>query len=104
MTRKDFVAELEADACGATLRLDSPSRKWPAVTVARRHPRILYLMLPSGRGVSFHRNGGISLPGVPSSGGTTICWGAVRRRIEEHGRDHRAIRLGPIAIFVGRDF
>ena len=104
MTRKEFVAELETNGSGATFRLSTPSRDHQVITAISRHRGCLNLLLPSGHGISFHRNGGISLCGIPSSGGMTIAWGNVRRRLRTLGRKRRAIELGPIGIYVGRDF
>jgi hypothetical protein len=59
-------------------------------------------------GVNLHREGGLSITGLPASGGTTIAWGRLRSRTEEFDRsgptDRRLISLGPVAVRVGRDF
>jgi hypothetical protein len=35
-----------------------------------------------GRGINFHRKGGVSFTGIPQRGGTTIAWGRLRERCE----------------------
>lgn len=102
--RKEFQATLETDTAGATLRLSTPRREWPVVTAVRRNRRQIFLALPGGYGFTLHRNGGVSIPGFPSSGGTTIAWGRVRHRLRTLGSKRRAIELGPIGIYIGRDF
>lgn len=104
MDRERFVAELKAHSAGATLRLDTPEGSWPVFAILTRHRGCLHFSGPNGLGLSFHRNGGISICGIPSSGGTTIAWGKCRERIGNLGRDHRVVNLGPVAIFIGSDF
>lgn len=61
-------------------------------------------------GVNLHRRGGLSLTGVPRSGGITVAWGELRRQGDEWDKavaafsDRRRVVLGPVAIRVGRDF
>jgi len=87
---------------------------------ARRGPRLIaFGVFPFG--LNLHREGGISVSGIPRSGGTTICWGKLRERCERiDGEQERAepIQLaptdrmqrtkvssfGPFMIRVGRDF
>lgn len=104
MNREDFVMTLRASAGGVSLRLDHPRQVWPIVGVARRNGRRLFLALPGGYGVTLHRNGGVSFPGLPRSGGTSILWGAANERVRTLGRKHRAFHLGPVGVYVGRDF
>jgi hypothetical protein len=103
-TRQDFRATLETDAAGATLYLSTPRREWPVVTAIRRNRHQIFLALPGGYGLTLHRNGGVSICGFPSSGGTTIAWGHVRHRLRTLGSKRRAIELGPVGIYIGRDF
>ncbi|HEY3491567.1 MAG TPA: hypothetical protein VGK43_01360 [Solirubrobacterales bacterium] len=102
--RSTFTARLEAEASGATLTLDLPGREWPVVAVVRRGDGRFFLALPKGYGITLHRKGGVSFPGLPSSGGTSILWGACRERVRSLGKDHRAIELGPVGIYIGSDF
>jgi len=103
-SRAVFSLRLEAEASGATLNLDLPRRVWPMVTALRRGNGRLFLALPNGYGITLHRNGGVSFTGLPSSGGTSILWGACRERVRNLGKDHRAIELGPVGIYIGSDF
>lgn len=61
-----------------------------------------------GRGFSFHSEGGFSLIGLPRSGGMTVCWGRLRRRLATLDADRTPdcwrMNLGPLAIRVGSDF
>lgn len=69
-----------------------------------------------GRGINFHRKGGVRFTGLPSTGGTTICWGRLRERCDGMDAEYYAktdilvsshtwVRcFGPIMIRVGRDF
>src|ERR1700755_1452616 len=102
-TRREVQATLETDAEGATLYLCTPRREWPVVTSVRRNRDRIFLGLPGGYGITLHRNGGVSIPRFPSSGGTTIAWGHVRHRLRTLGTKRRAIELGPIGIYIGRD-
>lgn len=78
-----------------------------------RNERILALIF-NGRGINLHRRGGISITGLPSRGGTTLCWGALRRRCEQidsEPQDYRPspppdtlITHGPLMLRVGSYF
>lgn len=87
----------------------------------RRGPRLISFGAAPGPGLNFHRQGttinGISLSGLPRSGGTTICWGKMRTRCESIDADPRRLQwrdsldpdawircVGPFMIRVGSDF
>lgn len=67
-------------------------------------------------GLNLHRRGGISLTGVPAQGGSTVCWGRLRERLDGLDGQHFAqtgellsartwVRcFGPFMVRVGRDF
>ena len=55
-------------------------------------------------GVSLHRRGGVSLCGIPGRGGTTLAWGKLKAYLESNAVEVRALPLGPLTLFVGRDF
>lgn len=86
----------------------------PRVEVAYHHGPRLWALVANGRGVNFHRDGGLSVTGVPSSGGTTVCWGRMRERCERidaepaewkpNGPVAWIRRVGPLMLRVGRDF
>lgn len=72
-----------------------------------RKPKLVHLTVVSGAtgyGVTLHRNGGVSLCGIPKSGGTTLAWGELKRRLDKDSRDVWTVQLGPVQLFVGRDF
>lgn len=74
-----------------------------------RNPRIMSVaVFPSGIGLNLHRRGGISITGIPASGGTTICWGHLLRYCDERDRlvstHRRRIDIGRVSIRIGRDF
>jgi hypothetical protein len=62
------------------------------------------LGLRSGYGISLHRHAGISLTGLPRSGGTSLLWGEANERVGLLGKDNRAFHFGPVGIYIGRDF
>lgn len=87
---------------------------------ARRSPRLL-IVGSDLFGVNFHRQGttinGISVSGLPRSGGTTVCWGRMRARCESIDADPRRLQwrdtlrpdawircLGPVMVRIGSDF
>lgn len=91
---------------------------------ARRHPRLVsFGVTPFG--LNLHRLGGLSLTGLPRSGGSTICWGKMRERCEridgEQDEPERPVQLvdvgeqtrvqrthvlifGRFMVRIGRDF
>jgi hypothetical protein len=87
----------------------------PTRLFARRGPRLISVGV-TPFGLNLHRLGGISLTGLPRSGGTTVCWGGLRERCDrmdgealartgELVSDHTEVRcFGPLMIRVGRDF
>src|SRR4051794_29891538 len=87
---------------------------------ARRGPRLIAFGA-SPFGLNLHREGGVSVSGLPPVGGTTVCWGKLRERCEridgEQERDEplqlaptdrmqrtRLRTFGPFMIRIGRDF
>lgn len=62
----------------------------------------------TGYGFNVHRRGGVSITGIPSSGGTTLCWGRLRRRCEGldlgHSPDATIYTAGPLMLRIGPDF
>jgi hypothetical protein len=56
-------------------------------------------------GLTFHKEGGLSVVGVPQVGGTTICWGTrLKQRMAAMAEDCVVYTLGPIRTYSGRDF
>ena len=74
------------------------------VGVLHRTGHSIWIAHRSGFGLTIHRDGGLSLPCIPRSGGTSILWGAANERVGSLGRDHRAFHFGPIGVYVGSDF
>ena len=68
-----------------------------------RKPDLLHINV-RGYGVSLHRRGGVSLCGIPGRGGTTLAWGKLKAYMESNAVEVRALLLGPLTLFVGRDF
>lgn len=65
----------------------------------------------TGYGLNLHRRGGVSITGVPRSGGTTLCWGRLRRHCESIDRnpcagaiDATVLTRGPFMLRIGPDF
>lgn len=93
----------------------------PLRLFARRGPRLLAAGA-SPFGLNLHRDGGVSVSGLPRSGGTTVCWGRLRDRCEridaEQEDPEQPIQLapndrmqrtrvsivGPFMVRIGRDF
>jgi len=103
-----------------SLQRSYPTEKGHATSFAtlaflKRDPWTL-IIAAGGRGINLHRKGGLSLSGMPRSGGTTLCWGQLRKRCERmdselregccgHGRPDALVRcLGPFMLRVGSDF
>ena len=82
-------------------------RRWEGFTHRNRGTVIFAV---EGRGINFHRKGGVSFTGFPSTGGTTICWGRLRRKLERYDEDRGGrvkawVRCyGPIMVRSGEDF
>jgi hypothetical protein len=66
-------------------------------------------------GLNLHRTGGLSVSGIPHRGGTTLCWGDLRRRcieIDAEPQDWRDTpppdttikTFGPLMLRVGSYF
>jgi hypothetical protein len=106
LTKERFMRSLslEAERGVARLYLSTPARRQVVAAAHRHRGHVAFFAISSGLGLSLHRNGGISLSGVPRSGGTSILWGAVNDRVKRLGQHHRAFHLGPIGIYIGEDF
>lgn len=86
-------------------RREWPKNHWVLMALSRRPGKHINLnFADAGFGITLHRHGGLSLCGVPKVGGTSILWGASRKRVRALGKGHRAIELGPAGIYIGRDF
>jgi hypothetical protein len=68
----------------------------------------VYLRGRGFTGVNLHRTGGVSITGIPGSGGTTVAWGRLRARGDHMDREgstqRRRFACGPVAVRIGRDF
>lgn len=106
MNRSGFVRSLRAEAANGSVRLyvSEPSGRQRIVACAyrRRNIRFGFVAAP-GIGITIHRQG-FSIVGIPRSGGTSLLWGRLKRRVERDGRDNRKLCLGPIGVFIGSDF
>lgn len=63
----------------------------------------------SGLGLTLHRRGGITLVGIPRSGGTTVAWGRLDRRMREIIESGpvcggRRIEVGRVSVYAGENF
>ena len=97
---------------------DTPTSMRPPDRVVawfrRTHKQINVVV--GGTGLNLHRRGGISLTGLPRSGGTSLLWGSLRADCA--AKDHhaatvhpdldyiqaRVFTFGPFMVRVGRDF
>jgi hypothetical protein len=105
MTREQFAYRLGLEARKGGFNLyfgDGQTRQ--SVASVRINGGMALIATRPGLGITLHRYGGISFPGIPRMGGTSILWGKARERVERLGRDHAAFRLGPIGVFIGSDF
>lgn len=86
----------------------------PTRLFVRRGPQLIALGA-TPFGLNLHRHGGISVSGLPRSGGTTVCWDRMRTRCED--RDRRRLQwrdsldpdawvrcFGPLMVRIGSDF
>lgn len=105
LNRSEFAKRLTLEARSGIVNLciDSPRGRQPIAGLWRSAQRIS-VGTSSGFGFTLHRNGGISLIGLPRTGGTSILCGASRERVRTLGKDHRAVELGPVGIYIGSDF
>jgi hypothetical protein len=105
MNRAAFAhgLSLEANRSRVCLYASTPKR-WQLIAAAHRGKGRVFITLSNGLGLTLHRNGGVSVCGMPRTGGTSILWGAVNERVKRHGRDHHSLHLGWIGIYIGADF
>lgn len=97
MNRTEFAQRLglEARKGGFNIYVGDGQTRQP-VASTRVGRGMALIATRYGIGLTIHRDGGVSFPGIPRAGGTSILWGKAKRRVERLGRDHRAISLGPI--------
>jgi hypothetical protein len=105
VSRDDFAKTLllEAERDNVRLYLSTPESRQLVTGLWRDGKRVIFAT-SSGFGLTLHRHAGISFPGLPRSGGTSILWGAANERVGTLGSDHRAFHFGPIGIYIGSDF
>lgn len=100
----------------ATIRLSQSNgdgRVPRVLAFYNRTPRIISFSV-GGVGLNLHRMGGVAITGLPRSGGSTICWGELRRRCERFDRefsrdegpfpDAWVYTTGRFMIRIGKDF
>jgi hypothetical protein len=107
MSRAEFANRLAVEASGnhvAFYTSDARHERQRILASAHRRSGTISFFSRTGFGLSLHRHGGISLCGIPNSGGTSVLWGAANDRVKRLGKDHRAFHLGPIGIYIGSDF
>lgn len=58
-----------------------------------------------GYGVTLHRDGGVSVVGIPEEGGTSILWGSTGEFVRQNASDLRYRRdFGRAIVVSGSDF
>ena len=106
-SRAEFSRSLTAETRSGSVNLylsGPPQGQRHLLAHLHRDGRRIIFAIASGFGLTLHRQAGISLPGIPRSGGTSVLWGKANDKVRRLGKDHRAIHLGPIGVYIGRDF